>query len=420
MKFSVITPEHTEDNLPFLIELFDSLKNQTYEDWEWILFLNNGIKQNYLPEYLVNHEKVYVYLDPNPIDKKIGRIKNEAFSLGSGDILVEVDHDDQLTPDCLEELYKVYSSDSEIGFVYSDVAMYDMRGDWTPYRPDFGWEWRPFKFKDLNLKAPYSWDVSSHTVSQIYYGPDHVRSWRKEVYNNVGKHDRSYDVCDDQELIIRTYLNTKIHHIKKPLYIYRITGNNTWMERVKKIRETSWDLFHENIRTLVAKDCKDKGLLKVDIGGGLNPFRDYITIDLRPEADIQGDLNEKFPLEDNSVGLLNAHHILEHLKNPMFSMQEIYRVLAHGGWAFIEVPSTDGRGAWQDPTHISYWNKNSFWYYTDRNYAEFADAGVRFQVFKLEDYFPTKFMRDNNILVTCAVLVAIKNNNIRFPGPLKI
>jgi predicted SAM-dependent methyltransferase len=117
------------------------------------------------------------------------------------------------------------------------------------------------------------------------------------------------------------------------------------MERVKKIRETSWDLFHENIRTLVAKDCKDKGLLKVDIGGGLNPFRDYITIDLRPEADIQGDLNEKFPLEDNSVGLLNAHHILEHLKNPMFSMQEIYRVLAHGGWAFIEVPSTDGRGA---------------------------------------------------------------------------
>mgnify|MGYP000415452989 CR=1 FL=1 len=70
--------------------------------------------------------------------------------------------------------------------------------------------------------------------------------------------------------------------------------------------------------------------------------------------------------------------------------------------------------------HISYWNKNSFWYYTDRNYAEFADAGVRFQVFKLEDYFPTEFMRDNNILVTCAVLVAIKNNNIRFPGPLKI
>jgi len=35
-------------------------------------------------------------------------------------------------------------------------------------------------------------------------------------------------------------------------------------------------------------------------------------------------------------------------------MKEIYRVLCDGGWAMIEVPSTDGRGAWQDPTHCCY------------------------------------------------------------------
>ena len=29
-------------------------------------------------------------------------------------------------------------------------------------------------------------------------------------------------------------------------------------------------------------------------------------------------------------------------------------------------PSTDGRGAFQDPTHVSFYNENSFWYFTDR------------------------------------------------------
>ena len=28
-------------------------------------------------------------------------------------------------------------------------------------------------------------------------------------------------------------------------------------------------------------------------------------------------------------------------------------------------PSTDGRGAYQDPTHVAFYNENSFWYYTN-------------------------------------------------------
>jgi hypothetical protein len=45
-------------------------------------------------------------------------------------------------------------------------------------------------------------------------------------------------------------------------------------------------------------------------------------------------------------------------------MNELYRVLADHGVAEIIVPSTDGPGAFQDPTHRSFWNRNSFRYYT--------------------------------------------------------
>ena len=97
-------------------------------------------------------------------------------------------------------------------------------------------------------------------------------------------------------------------------------------------------------------------------------------------------------------------------------MSEIHRVLADGAWAFIEVPSTDGRGAFQDPTHVSYWNENSFWYYTKKLHADFIyNDKIHFQSFVLDTYFPDEFMYENNIPVTRAYLSAIKSDKRR-PG----
>ena len=45
-------------------------------------------------------------------------------------------------------------------------------------------------------------------------------------------------------------------------------------------------------------------------------------------------------------------------------MNELHRVLKHGGIAKIEVPSAShGAGFAQDPTHVSQWCMNSFQYY---------------------------------------------------------
>jgi hypothetical protein len=52
-------------------------------------------------------------------------------------------------------------------------------------------------------------------------------------------------------------------------------------------------------------------------------------------------------------------------------MKEIWRVCTDGALVDILVPSTDGRGAWQDLTHISWWNQNSFGYWSNR--ASFLD-----------------------------------------------
>lgn len=404
MKFSIITPTHLKN--AFLLELYQSIKNQSYPNWEWIIYLNGGATLDNVEEEIRSDSRVKIYISEEE-NKCVGFNKNKAFHLGTGDVLVEIDHDDLFTPDCLEELYKAFQ-DPTVGFVYSDDAIWHMKEEPLPYNPAYGWTYKKIDWNGKKLLAHDSFPPTSRSLSFIWFAPDHVRAWKRNVYVAIGGHDPSLNICDDHDLLIRTYLNTKMYHIPKVLYIYRITGDNTWLERNEAIQKTTRELFNKYAWDLAVKDANDRGLLVVDIGGGINPRKGCKTIDLE-DADIIADLNDGIPLPDNSVGVLNASHILEHLKDPLKSMKEIHRILADGAWAFIEVPSTDGRGAWQDPTHISYWNENSFWYYTRADKAAFIrNKDIRFQSFKLETIW-----WDNHIAVVQAWLVAIKSEERR-------
>lgn len=420
MKFSIITPTHLKNS--FLGDLYESLVAQTYENWEWVIYLN-GVEGGL--DALVNYpvlvaiksdERIKIVVS-DEINSKIGFNKNKAFHLGTGDVLVEVDHDDILTPDCLEELYKAFQ-DPTVGFVYSDSITYHVNNEFTPYDAHYGWTYKKVMWRGKEHYSMNSFAPTSHSMAYIWYAPDHVRAWRKSVYVSIGGHNVNLDVCDDHELVIRTYLNTKMHHINKPLYVYRITGNNTWLERNQAIQDTTRELFKQYAWDLACKDAKDRGLDIVELGGGINPRAGCnINIDLE-DGNVTADLNNGIPLPDNSVGVINASHIIEHLNDKHKIMAEIYRVLADDGWVFIQVPSTDGRGAFQDPTHVSYWNENCFWYYTRKDKAMFIrNDKIRFQEFKLDTFWWEP--RSDNIAITDAWLVAIKSDKRR-PHPVKI
>lgn len=416
-KFSIITPEHNVKNMPFLMELYDSIRSQTYENWEWILYLNGKMTKDQLPKEIVKNKKIVVIKEESD-NSNIGYLKNKAFFSGTGDILVEADHDDILTNNCLEKLNEAFQ-DEEIGFVYSDNAILHMKDEFVPFNEAYGWTHKKFKWKDKELFSMNSFEPSSHSIAYIWYAPDHVRAWRKSTYHEIGGHNQELSICDDHELCIRTYLHTKMKRIPEVLYIYRITGENTWLERNEAIQIKTQELFGQYAMKLAEKDASDRKLLLVDIGGGLNPLSNYLTID-KEGAHVNWDLNKGIPLPDNSVGVLNASHVLEHLKDPIFSMREIHRVLAHGGWAFIEVPSTDGRGAFQDPTHVSYWNENSFLYYTDAYLANFIrNKDIKFQSFRCQTWFPNEWLKNLNVSVVSAWLVALKDGP-RLPHLRKI
>ena len=412
-KFSLITPTHKKSS--YLLELYETIKAQEYTNWEWILWLNNGMGRKDIPAIIKKDPQVVIKISKED-NTKIGYIKRNAFLEGGGDVLVEVDHDDLLTKDCLTEL-NIAFQDKEVGFAYSDNAK--LSDDFQPYRADYGWVSSSFPWKDTSLIGMNSFPPHSQTMSSIHYAPDHVRAWRTTVYKELGGHNPDLSVCDDYELVVRTYLVSKFCYIPKVLYLYRIDGDNSWLQNIEKIQKLTNEIYHKYAYQLVEKDAELKGLLKVDVGGGLFPREGYLTID-QEDADIVCNLDDGIPLADDSVAVLNASHIIEHLKDPIKTMREIHRVLCHGGWAMIEVPSTDGRGAWMDPTHVSYWNENSFFYYTKKDQAQFIrNTDIRFQIYRLETHFPNGFYETHQAPCVTAWLTCIKEGS-RFPGLLEI
>lgn len=398
MKLSIFTPTH---NTKYLKELEQTILQQTHKDWEWVVLLNNGAEYESIdPRIKIYKSKQYT--------TSVGALKKEACSLCTGDVLVEVDHDDLLTNDCLEEVNKVFEEKQDVGFVYSDNAK--LSDSFIPYNKAYGWTYKRFMFGDRELISMDSFKPTPYRMSYIWFQPDHVRAWRKSVYDEVGGHNPELSICDDQELMIRTYLHSKFYHIPKTLYVYRIMNDssNTWIKRNKEIQVKTKELHDDYIYALAERFADINDLKKIDLCGGFNSPKGYTSID-KFNGDIVADLEKGIPLPDNSCGVVRAHDALEHIKNSQFLMNEIHRVLAPGGILLSMTPSTDGRGAFQDPTHISFWNENSFWYYTREAQAKYIHQENLFWEAKLATVFPSKWHEENNISYVIARLEVKKD-----------
>lgn len=252
MKLSIFTPTH---NTKYLKELEDTILKQTHTDWEWIILLNNGA------QYQSKDKRIKIITSKSNTTK-VGALKKEACSYATGEILVEVDHDDLLIENCLEELNKVFEKERTVGFAYSDNIKFS--DTFKPYSQRYGWTYRKVMYNDRELIAMNTFEPDPFRLSYIWYAPDHVRAWRKSVYDEIGGHNEELSICDDHELMIRTYLKTEFKRIPKPLYIYRILedGSNTWIQRNKEIQRITKQLHKQYKYDLVNRYRELIGMTK--------------------------------------------------------------------------------------------------------------------------------------------------------------
>lgn len=110
----------------------------------------------------------------------------------------------------------------------------------------------------------------------------------------------------------------------------------------------------------------DEGL-KLNLGCGFNKLDGYVNIDAFAgcEPDLLWDLEHTpWPFEDDSVGLINANHVLEHLgeaKQTFFAIvKELYRIVRHGGELRVNVPHPLHMSYLTDPTHVRCFTTDTF------------------------------------------------------------
>lgn len=412
-KISVFSPFHQSDT-SYLKVAYESLLKQTYTNWEWVLVLNGNALTGKPDLSFLQDSRVQIF---NCTETgNIGKLKNYCCSKATGEILAELDYDDILTPNCLEEVNSAFF-DSNIQMCYSNSCEFH-NGTWLPntYSEYWGWRTRPFVYQDGEVERTLiemiSWPPSAQSFRRIEFAPNHIRCWRKTSYDEMGGHNVELKVADDHDLCCRTYIKygaEGIKHINRCLYLYRVHPINNVKLLNAEIQNQTHINYLTHHRQLAARWSKDNNLRMIDLGGRFGADAGYETVDLQ-DADIICNLNGRWKFKDNSVGVIRASHVLEHLKDSIHAMNEAYRVLAPGGFLFIDVPSTDGRGAWQDPTHISYWNENSLWYYTNDFYAKYIRPQYRgrFQIARQLTWFPSEFEKKNNISILQADLICLK------------
>lgn len=230
-----------------LLRAYQSLKNQTYPNWEWVIVDDSPEDHTEtwsIIQEIVNSDYRVIAYRMNPISGgNVGEVKHRAASLANGNWLLELDHDDAVISTLFEECVIATKTHPDSGFIYTDVCELYEDGEMRQYgmtAPNREWYGHPANLFNWGYSG-HEWVVAdgkkylSHLYPEINPKtirfnigmPNHARLWRKDVYVAVGGHNRSVSVADDYELIVKTFLATKFTHIRKLLYLQYNNRNST-------------------------------------------------------------------------------------------------------------------------------------------------------------------------------------------------
>lgn len=448
MLFSLFTPTH---KATYLKDAYASLQRQTVTDWEWVV-VPNGPEypeiRDYLAELTKGDKRVKI-VTYNNATTSVGLLKKYACDQCTGDVLVEYDHDDVLATGCLAEISLRAAGCPANTFFFSDDVTCTFDGKLVLFDQSLGWKHYESELDGKKCMVNHNFRVHPRTLCEILYAPDHVRAWTRTAYYAAGGHNPSLDVCDDQELMIKTYMaGAHFEHIAKPLYVHRVSEENTSRVKIGRIGELNAQLRGKWLVPMVQEWCRREVLPMIDLGGAHNCPDGYIPLDSSfPHLNTRqlydwangGAWPDKLggdvfailaAMKDNSVGCFRAHDFLEHIppSDVVHLMNQLYRKLVPGGFLLTHTPAVCdnegrcGRGAYQDPDHKSFWSTNNFWYFTKKEQAKYApDVKCRFQTVREANHYPTDWHKMHLIPYVLWDGMALKDDDkSNLPGPKSI
>jgi glycosyltransferase involved in cell wall biosynthesis len=208
-----------------LIRTYQSLRDQTYTNWEWVVVndsTDEGKTLKIIEELAKNDSRIKLYDFRQKSGGVIGESKYRAASLCSGKWIMELDHDDVLTDRAGELMVKAFKLYPDCKFVFSDCAEIDENHKSLTYGDGFAFGYGKYRkefYNNREYQVAICQNINPLTIRHIVGVPNHFRAWEREFYHSIGGHNRRLTIADDYELIIRSFLKTRFVGIRKLLYL---------------------------------------------------------------------------------------------------------------------------------------------------------------------------------------------------------
>lgn len=205
--FSILVPVYNTP-IPYLREMLDSVRNQTYQKWQ--LCIANANPENeevarILNQYLEMDKRIQVVNVPENLG--IAQNTNKALSIAKGDYIGLLDHDDMLAADALFEVAKTIN-DKNADVIYTDEDKITMSGE---------------KHFQPNFKPEFNLDMlrSNNYICHFFIA-------KASLMKEIGGFRGEYNGAQDYDMIFRcTERADNIVRIPKVLYHWRMHEQST-------------------------------------------------------------------------------------------------------------------------------------------------------------------------------------------------
>jgi GT2 family glycosyltransferase len=205
---SIILPVYNVDE-KWLRICIDSVLSQLYTNWE-LCIADDASTAPHIPsllkEYSEKDDRIRLVMRLQ--NGHISAASNSALMMASGEWVILLDHDDELTPDALFCVVKEINDHPQAQLIYSDEDLIDERG--VRSEPKFKPDWSPDLFYSLNLVT-------------------HLSAFRAELIKKIDGFRLGFEGSQDYDLTLRAIEQideTQIRHIPKILYHWRTLASS--------------------------------------------------------------------------------------------------------------------------------------------------------------------------------------------------
>lgn len=238
---SIIVPTYKTPE-KFLKEMIDSVRNQSYENWE--LCIGDGsVTEDTVKNVVESYQKKDKRIKMLCLSENLGIAgnTNAALSIATGDYIALLDHDDILAPDALYEVVKWmnehYKDETDVIYTDEDKVSFDLKDYFEPH-----------------FKSDYNLDLirSNNYICHLFVAG-------KSIVDQVGGFRKEYDGSQDYDFILRCIEQSKhVEHVPKVLYHWRCHPGSTAANQESKMYcyEAGKRAIEDHLKRMGEDDCQ--------------------------------------------------------------------------------------------------------------------------------------------------------------------